>query len=113
MPFGNDVVISRIDGNYKKQNITYSLNCGTNSSSSLKMRIIGTGADFDKSSLETNRSDLGIALYSDGTRFPLNSYIPFNNTHPPALEAVLVKRTGSTPEAGNFKAGSTLSVEYQ
>lgn len=111
--FGSSVVVTRIDGNYKKQTINYSLNCVGASSSSLKMSIIGNGADFDKSSLETGQSDLGVALYSNGTRFPLNSYISFDSHQLPVLEAVLVKRNGSVLKEGDFRAGATLSVEYQ
>ena len=61
--FGEDVVISRINGvDYKKTRIMYSLLCTSLAKQGLKVTIIGEPAAFNTSLLATSKSALGIQL---------------------------------------------------
>ncbi|CAI1839559.1 MULTISPECIES: fimbrial protein [Serratia] len=112
--FGNDVLTTRVDGSaYKKMPVTYSINCSGGPSNAVKMLIEGTGAGFDNAMLRTNQTDFGIALLNNDRRYPINSWLNFNASSPPQLEAVPAKRTGATLKGGPFSAGATMKVEYQ
>lgn len=111
--FGNNVVISRVDGSNYLTTIDYTLECKGNTKNAMKMMIEGTGATFDSGVLQTNRTDLGIALKQNGQ--PLKVYQWVNFTYPakPVLQAVPVQRSGATLPTGIFYAGATLKVDYQ
>lgn len=112
--FGNDVISTQVDGNYKKMTLPYSLHCINLSNNALKIQIVGNGALFDGKVLATNMDNLGIALISNNKVLPLNSWLNFNYPGDiPKLEVVLVKKTNSNLTAGAFSAGATMNVEYQ
>ncbi|CAI0697242.1 putative minor fimbrial subunit StfE [Serratia quinivorans] len=111
--FGNDVMTTRVDGNYKKMPLPYSVECKDAPSTAMKMRIDGTGASFDSQALRTNQTDFGIAFLNGGTRLPINSWLKFTYPNLPSLEAVPVKRSGAKLAGGAFSAGATMKVEYQ
>lgn len=113
VPFGEDVMTTKVDGNYKKRQVPYSLECKEGSPKMMKMWVGGTGAVFDSRVLSTNRTDLGIALLSGGNPLPINSWVNFTYPNYPRLEAVPVKRSGAKLTAGPFSAGATMKVEYQ
>ncbi|WP_081248362.1 fimbrial protein [Serratia plymuthica] len=111
--FGSNVVISRVDGSNYLKTIDYTLECKGNTKNAMKMMIEGSGATFDSGVLQTNKTDFGIALKQNGQ--PLKVYQWVNFTYPakPVLQAVPVKRSGSTLSTGTFFAGATLKVDYQ
>lgn len=111
--FGNDVMTTRIDGEYKKMPVTYSLQCQGEASNGLRMRIDGDGAAFDGKVLKTNKTDFGIALLNNGKRLPINSWLNFSYSNQPNIEAVPVKRSGGKLSGGAFSAGATMKVEYR
>lgn len=111
--FGDDVMTTRVDGTYKTMPVSYSVTCTGSSSNAMKMQIEGTGAGFDSQVLMTNQPDFGIALLSNGTRLPLNSWINFSYPTMPILTVVPVKRAGATLVGGAFSAAATLKVDYQ
>lgn len=111
--FGNDVMTTRVDGEYKKRPIVYSVQCQGNVSGAARIRIDGNGATFDAGVLKTNKTDFGIALLNDGKRLPINSWLNFNYPTLPKLEAVPVKRSGAKLSGGAFSAGATMKVEYR
>ncbi|WP_455872361.1 fimbrial protein [Serratia proteamaculans] len=111
--FGDDVLTIRVDGKaYKKKPVTYSVNCG-GPSSAVKMLIEGSGADFDSEVLQTDQTDFGIALLNNDRGYPINTWINFDTSDPPKLEAVPAKRVGARLQGGAFSAGATMKVEYQ
>ena len=110
--FGNDVLTTRVDGNYKKMLVKYSLLCGS-ASDAVKLLIDGNGADFAMQVLRTNKTDVGIEILNNSQRLPINSWLNFTYPNLPKLEAVIVKRPGSTLTGGPFSASATLKVEYQ
>lgn len=111
--FGNDVMTTRVDGDYKKKPIVYSVQCKDGASNALRMLIDGDGASFDGEVLGTAKTDFGIALLNNGSRMPINTWLDFNYSDLPKLEAVPVKRTGASLTGGPFSAGATMKVEYR
>ena len=111
--FGNDVVTTRVDGDYKKMPIDYTLQCQGGASNAVRMQIDGQGAAFDGGVLKTNKTDFGIELLYSGKRLPINSWLNFTYPNQPMLEAVPVKRSSARLSGGAFSAGATMKVEYQ
>ncbi|ENZ5481098.1 fimbrial protein [Serratia marcescens] len=111
--FGNDVMTTRVDGEYKKMPINYTLKCQGGASNAVRMRIDGQGAAFDGGVLKTNKTDFGIELLNGGKRLPINGWLKFTYPNQPTLEAVPVKRSGARLSGGAFSAGATMKVEYQ
>ncbi|WP_145513885.1 MULTISPECIES: fimbrial protein [Yersinia] len=111
--FGNDVITNRIDGEYKKMPIVYSIQCTGGASGAVRMAILGNDANFDYRVLRTNKTDLGIELLNNGQLLPINSWLNFSYPTLPKLEAVPVKRFGASLTGGLFSAGATMKVEYR
>ena len=63
--------------------------------------------------LVTRKPDLGVKLFVNGYDWPLNTAVDFTYPNFPVVQAVPVKRTGSTLTGGAFDAAATLVVEYQ
>lgn len=111
--FGNEVVTSRVDGvNYLKT-VDYSLDCQGGNSNAMKLQIKGIVTTFDRSALQTNVKDFGIALRANGQALVINDWVKFTYPAKPLLQAVPVKKTGVTLPGGDFSAGATLMVDYQ
>lgn len=111
--FGNDVMTTRVDGEYKKMPIVYSVQCQGEAAGAARIRIEGDSAVFDAGVLNTNKTDFGIELLNDGKRLPINSWLNFSYPSLPKLEAVPVKRSGARLSGGAFSAGATMKVEYR
>jgi type 1 fimbria pilin len=114
VPFGNDLLTSRIDGvNYRRE-VPYTVRCDPPVfSNAMTLELKGTGASFDRNVLLTRKADLGVKLFVNGADWPLNTAVRFTHPNFPAVQAVPVKRTGSTLTGGAFDAAATLVIEYQ
>lgn len=115
-----DVLIKLIDGGNLTQPVNYGLNCSGRLSDYLKLQIQGTAVTINgESLLQTTTSGLGIRLQTkaDKTLVPIGSTDWLNFQYAggsgPELEAVLVKNSGATLQAGEFSAAATLVVDYQ
>lgn len=113
VPFGSDLMTTRIDGVNYKRSVPYTVTCTGHSSNGMTLKLQGTGAAFDGTSLSTNNTDLGIRLFMNGSVWPLNSLKNFTYPTLPTMEAVPVKKSGSTLQAGAFSASATLVVAQQ
>lgn len=113
--FGNNVAVTDVAAGLVKKPINYTLECSNiDTSKSLKIMIHGTGADFDSNVLQTSIPDLAIQLQANGTNLPLNTNVNFANVeNKPVLEALLVQKPGARLATGDFKAGATMTVDYQ
>lgn len=113
VPFGNDLLTSRVDGVNYRRDVPYTVRCDSPISNAMTLELRGTGASFDRNVLVTRKADLGVKLFVNGADWPLNT--PVNFTHPnfPAVQAVPVKRTGSRLTGGAFDAAATLVVDYR
>ncbi|HIE1345155.1 TPA: fimbrial protein [Serratia marcescens] len=111
--FGNELLTTKIDGNNYIKTVDYSLECKDNTSNAMKLKVQGNATTFDVSALQTNMADLGVALKANGAALTINGWVNFTYPDKPVLQAVPVKRAGSTLSGGDFSAGATLMVDYQ
>ena len=113
VPFGDDLMTTRIDGVNYRRSVPYTLTCGPQPSNNMKITLQGTGAGFGSAYLGTSKSDLGIKLRLNGAAWPLNNAVNFTYPTLPVIEAVPVKNPGSTLTGGAFSASATLVVALQ
>ena len=114
VPFGNDLMTTRIDGVTYRRAVPYTVTCAPQPSNDMKITLQGTGAGFDSTVLRTSKSDLGVKLLLGGVLWPLNSAVNFTYPNLPVMEAVPVKNPGSsTLTGGAFTAAATLVVALQ
>lgn len=111
--FGSELLTTKIDGSNYIKPVEYSLECKDNTSNAMKLRVQGNATSFDRSALQTNMPDLGIALKANGNALTLNDWVNFSYPDKPVLQAVPVKRAGATLNGGDFAAAATLMVDYQ
>ena len=113
VPFGNDLLTSRVDGvNYRRE-VPYTVTCTSPFSNALTLELKGTAAAFDSGVLMTRTADLGVKLFVNGADWPLNTAVNFTYPNFPVVQAVPVKRAGSVLTGGAFDAAATLVVDYQ
>jgi hypothetical protein len=121
VPFGENVGISRVDGvNYKK-NVDYQITCDDSSGDNtvtLGLIVNGQPTTFDSAAVQaqiegSTSTDLGIKLILGGNDFSLNKRVNINKDTPPLLEAVPVKKPGTTLPEGQFTATATLMANYE
>lgn len=118
IPFGDDVIINRIDGKeYKKTKIPYEVYCeGGETGATLQITVSGTRASFGDGLLKTNTEGLGIQFLNDSEVMVLNSdVVTFNYLKDPVpvLYVVPVSDPSIKLKGGNFRATATISVNYE
>lgn len=119
VPFGDDVLISKIDGSvYKQQRLNYSITCDGNISpqSMLNISIAGQGSSFGNGLLVTSKNGLAVKFTYNSTTLALNTGIVsygYSTGQEPVIYAVLVKDSANPPEAGYFDATALMQVNYQ
>ncbi|HDH9217362.1 TPA: pilus assembly protein [Escherichia coli] len=112
--FGHNVGIHKVDGINYTEAVNYKLVCDPNLKGwDLGLSIIGPKSQFDEAALQTNITDLAIHLTQNGQPFILNKRIAISPDSPPVIQAVPVKRPGSTLPEGAFEVSATLLAEYQ
>ncbi|MGR2706451.1 exotoxin [Pseudomonas sp. IB20] len=113
VPFGNDLLTSRIDGVNYRRAVPYTVVCDSPFNNAMTLELKGTAASFDRNVLLTRKPDLGVKLFVNGADWPLNTAVNFTHPNFPTVQAVPVKRAGSTLTGGAFDAAATLVVDYQ
>lgn len=113
VPFGNNLLTTRIDGANYRRNVPYTVTCTGQTNNDMTVKLQGTGATFDSSTLRTSNSDLGVKLYMNNAVWHLNTTVNFIYPSLPRMEAVPVKRSASTLRGGPFTASATLVVVLQ
>ena len=113
VPFGNDLLTSRVDGVNYRRDVPYTVTCDSPFNNAMKLELKGTGASFDSRVLLTRKPDLGVKLFVNGADWPLNTAVNFTHPNFPVVQAVPVKRAGSSLTGGAFDAAATLVVDYQ
>ncbi|MGX5793957.1 fimbrial protein [Pseudomonas sp. E2-15] len=113
VPFGNDLLTSRIDGVNYRRAVPYTVVCDSPFNNAMTLELKGTAASFDRNVLLTRKPDLGVKLFVNGANWPLNTAVNFTHPNFPTVQAVPVKRAGSTLTGGAFDAAATLVVDYQ
>ena len=113
VPFGDNLITTRIDGIEYRRGVPYTVTCTGGSSNAMTLKLTGSAASFDAQVLGTNKTDLGIKLFINGGAWPLNTSVKFTYPALPTLEAVPIKRPTSTLVGGAFSAVATLVVAQQ
>ncbi|HCM63147.1 MAG TPA: pilus assembly protein [Morganella sp. (in: Bacteria)] len=112
--FGDNVGIHKVDGINYSRPVNYTLVCEDNIKGwDLGLSVVGPVSAFDDAGLQTNITDLAIRLTQNGQPFTLNKRIAVSPDNPPVIQAVPVKRPGSTLPEGVFDVTATLLAEYQ
>lgn len=113
--FGERVGINKVDGVNYRQGLNYQITCDNASGGNwaLTLSLKGAASGFDKQALVTNKSDLGIRIYRDDEPFTPDSVLNITLDNAPRLEAVPVKKEGTTLSEGAFEAWATLQADYQ
>ncbi len=112
--FGDEVMTNKVDGKNYMQPVEYSLQCTGGNTDALRLQIQGEPTAFNPAALVSiQQSNLGIELWANSARFPVNSWINFTYPSAPVLQAVPVKKTGTTLAAGKFSAVATLKIDVQ
>ncbi|MDQ0741404.1 fimbrial protein [Pseudomonas sp. W4I3] len=113
VPFGNDLLTSRVDGVNYRRDVPYTVTCDAPFSNALTLELKGTAASFDSRALSTRKADLGVRLFVNGADWPVNTMVNFTYPNFPVVQAAPVKRAGSKLTGGAFDATATLVVDYQ
>lgn len=113
VPFGNNLLTSRVDGVNYRRSVPYTVICDSPFSNAMTLELKGTGAAFDSRVLGTRKADLGVKLFVNDADWPLNTAVRFTYPNFPIVQAVPVKRAGSSLTGGVFDAAATLVIEYQ
>ncbi|TNV10778.1 fimbrial protein [Buttiauxella sp. B2] len=119
VPFGNDVVTTKIDGkSYKKMLLKYTFQCdtGIGTGAVLTLSISGTQASFGSGLLLTNMNGLGVQFLNESTALPVNTgkaTFNYNSDQPPNIYAVLARDSSISLNGGAFSATATMSLDYQ
>ncbi|BEO62833.1 exotoxin [Serratia marcescens] len=108
-----EVMTTRLDGKNYQTPVSYTLSCSGQSKNVMKLQIQGTGAAFDTTLLQTNKTGLGVQLQQGGSKLAINSWLNFTYPDAPELWAVPVKQSGVSLSGGEFTAGATMKVAYQ
>ena len=109
-----EVGVNKVDGVNYRLPMNYTITCaGSTLPWEMILSVKGTATSFESSAVQTSVTDLGVQLLQNGQPFKLNTPIVINPASPPALEAVPVKRPGTTLKSGGFNAAATLLAEYQ
>ena len=77
VPFGNDLLTSRVDGVNYRRDVPYTVTCDSPFSNALTLELKGSGAAFDNRVLVTRKPDLGVKLFVNGADWPLNTAVNF------------------------------------
>ncbi|WP_243391689.1 fimbrial protein [Serratia marcescens] len=108
-----DVMTTRVDGSNYRTAVNYTLDCPGASSNAMRLQVRGTGAAFDGTVLQTNKTGLGIELQQSGGKLALNSWMNFTYPNAPQLWSVPVQQSGTSLTGGAFTAGATMLIAYQ
>lgn len=105
-----------IDGvSYKRVPINYTLVCSSMVTNALKMSLSWSGINLNGlSAIQTNRTNLGIAVYKDASRLENGESINFiYDFNAPSLYAAPVKPEGTMlTDAGPFNGSMTMTLNY-
>ncbi|EEG83322.1 fimbrial protein [Proteus sp. G2665] len=112
IPF-NEISVDSVDGVNHIQQVPYTLSCIPDSKWDLKLTLSGPKATFDSGTLQTNVDALGIKVYINSEVFELDTPIVVDAANLPRIDAVPIRRPGSTLTEQAFSVSATLQAEYQ
>lgn len=120
--FGQHVGISKVDGVNYKQPVPYLIQCeadATGNTYTLGLTVNGIVTSFDNAAVQMvidgapGNNDLGVKLLLGGKDLILNKRMLVSAANQPVLEAVPVKKPGTTLPEGTFHGTATLLANYE
>ncbi|UXL37119.1 fimbrial protein [Pseudomonas fragi] len=106
--------VRTIDGVNHRKPVNYTITCSPGTQAwEMVLKVTGTATPFESSAVQSSVTDLGVRLLKDGVPLALNTQVLINPAEPPMLEAVPVKKLGSSLSLGGFTAMATLLADYQ
>ncbi|HDT2108494.1 TPA: fimbrial protein [Enterobacter roggenkampii] len=112
--FGKNLRADLIDGSHYITPIKYSIDCSKSLNTALKMQIVGEPSSFDITALKVaERDNMGISIMSSNGKYPINTWLSFNNVSPPVLTAVPIVSSENKLTPGGFSAVATMKVDYE
>lgn len=111
--FGDRVGVRKVDGKNYKQRVNYKFVCDADLKPFLvTLLLTGETTSYDNAAIQSDRDNLGIRMLIDGQPFTANMQVVMVHGRLPVIEAVPVKKPGSTLTAGAFSAAATIRVNY-
>lgn len=112
--FGEDLGVSKINGDNYRQTIDYVIKCATNDSTyKLTLTVSGNAMSKDNTAIQSSKSGLGIRILQNNQRVTIGSTWVIDMASPPVLEAVPVADPAIKLSEGSFLATASLVAEYQ
>lgn len=112
--FGEDLGVSKINGDNYRQTIDYVIKCATNDSAyKLTLTVSGDVMSKDNTAIQSSKSGLGIRILQNNQRVRIGSTWVIDMAYPPVLEAVPVADPAIKLSEGSFLATASLVAEYQ
>lgn len=112
--FGDNIVARAIDGSNYHEDINVTLSCSSYVKNDMTLTILAAkDAGFGSGLVGTDKTGLGIQLYSGGTAMKAGDPISFVYPVIPKLSATLVAEDNTTLTSGTFKGTGTLVINYQ
>lgn len=110
----SDLITMEMDGNNYKQNIINTFSCNNNAT--VKLKIIGTGALFNKKILKSDHDNVGVKFYYYDNAVNINeefSYTWSASTPPPVIFASPVANDKLLNKKAEFNALASLVVSFE
>ncbi|MCK7347724.1 fimbrial protein [Enterobacter kobei] len=112
--FGSAIDAEMIDGvSYDLQPVPITLNCDKAPTGSVKFALNADTASFDSKAMKTTNSELGIYLLKKGTVQAPGTWNDIQYNQTVTLQAVLVKKNGTTLSGGKFTATGTVVYQME
>ncbi len=110
----DDVGVNKVDGQNYRKAVNYTITCNAGTLPwQMMLSVRGAATTFESTALQSSVADLGIRLLQNGVPMELNTQLPITPATPPVLEAVPIKRSGTSLQPGGFSASATLLAEFQ
>ncbi|WP_168197454.1 fimbrial protein [Pantoea sp. SO10] len=110
--FGDDLVITEIDGVKYQKIIPIQLDCQQGYPVSIRLQFQGSSSNFNSGLLKTTNNDLGIQFrLKDGSELAINHWLDFTYPGTPEISAVLFKNPSLLPATGGFSSSVTLLMK--
>lgn len=108
------VGITKIDRGIYVQDIPYSLDCGSASAdNSVLLTIVATPESWNEKAMHSSVDGLGAYILNNGQPVALNTFMNIGDpSHPPHLQAKLIKAADAELTAQPFTIAGTMVVEY-
>lgn len=111
--FGDAVKIAAIDGRHFKRNVSFSIECKYMKVNTVKLKIMGVGADFKPAALTTSVPGLGLDFFVNDASTAVNTWFSVDYLNLPRVEVAPVKAPYTKLPDGLFTARAVMVVAFE